>query len=643
MRLTLSHRSWAMLAVCALSGCTTFDRPFASSKLPAPSRQDQRLQDDVNRRIQAGDYDGAKRLLDQADADKSGTPGRSHAHSDGASDSGIQQVGHQTTLPSREDIIRELVKNEAPQRQTQEAQRYREMPISTLRQLYQNQQQALALGHQQPHQRETAHNTLPAGHAPVEAPNPRGGSFGGTTPWPTHLNAQPGAATALNLPVPEATAPIAATLAVTSTGVQLGGIQTDSLTAGGALTTAAELPAINPAAPGSTLLPVIAPRRSTIPQTVAPTDATLPALSQAIEQVTGSWPANQPVNTTGGLSASSAPAPSPNPQSTASATSGTPPSSSPATLPGTLEPIPRATPTTTPVSPGLDRFKPKIPNPLSGGMQKINQTTKNAFDRTLNLGFTPTAIAETPTATSSSNADASALLSALINQLEAQLVAAAPGATDVEKLEHVRRHVNLRMLYLMAGQNDRAIEPIKGLDADEQEFWQHLLWSVANYFDAQGMPRASDRATQSVAELRTAAQKLKSQADLELRSVTFCQRIDSYGNFERLSRDQFPPGSAVLLYAEVENFGSISAEGDRQMTSLKSTIEFFKSGSDKPIQTIPFKVTQDYCRTKRRDFYLAFEFSIPQQLEAGVYSLVLRTEDQVAKKVASQKINFSVE
>jgi len=636
-----------MLAVCALSGCTTFDRPFASSKLPAPARQDQRLQDDVNRRIQAGDYDGAKRLLDQADADKSGIPGRSHAHSDGAGDSGIQQVGYQSTIPSREDMIRELVKSEPSQRQAAEAQRYREMPISTLRQLYQNQQQAMSLGHQALNQRDVANNALPSGLAPVEAPNPRGGSFGGTTPWPTNSHESPGGSVAtnpLNLPVPEATAPpAAATLAVTSTGVQLGGIQTGGVTPSASPVSATELPAINPAAPGSTLLPVIAPRRSTIPQTVAPSEATLPALSQAIEQVTGSWPASQTVNPTGGVSASPALTPHTNPQSTATTTAGSPASGSPATLPGTLEPLPRSTATSTPSNPGLDRFKPKIPNPLSGGMQKINQTTKNAFDRTLNLGFTPPPVTETPAMATSSNADASALLGALINQLETQLVAAAPGATDAEKLEHVRRHVNLRMLYLMAGQNDRAIEPIKGLEADEQEFWQHLLWSVANYFDAQGMPRASDRATQAVAELRTAAQKLKSQADLELRSVTFCQRIDSYGNFERLSRDQFPPGSAVLLYAEVENFGSMPAEGDRQMTSLKSTIEFFKSGSDKPIQTIPFKVTQDYCRTKRRDFYLAFEFSIPQQLEAGVYSLVLRTEDQVAKKVASQKINFSVE
>ncbi len=640
MRLTLSHRSWAWLAVCALSGCTTFDRPVASSRIP-DARQDQRLQDDVNRRVQAGDYEGAKQLLEQADREKGGAPGRSHAKSDAANDSGIQTVGYETTAVTREDMIRELVKNQPQQRQLQEAQRYRDMPLSTLRQLYHSHQQATALGHQQSKSHEDARTPVPSANAGVEAPNPRGTGFGGTTPWPVSQNpfaANTTESAANAVPSPEATVTsainptAAATLAVTDTGVRLSGIQTGSSQGG-----TAELPSINPATPGSTLLPVITPRRGSVPATVAPAQPTNEP-ANAIEQVTGTVPTSLPptMPNAGGANAGEHPA---NSQMSGQANSVP---GSPATLPGTLEPLQKPT---GPTAPGIDRFKPKLPNPLPTGMQRINQTAKSALDRTLGLGFSPPTQVDPNVSITPSGGDVSGSLGALINSLETQLAASAPGATEADKLEYVRRHVNLRMLYLMAGQNDRAVEPIKGLDADEQEFWQYLVWSIANYFDAQGLPRASERASQTVAKLRTATLKLKSQADLELRNVTFCQRIDSYGNFERLSRDQFPPGSAVLLYAEVENFSCMSAEGDRQMTALKSTIEFFKAGvaSEKPIQTIPFKVTQDYCRTKRRDFYLAFEFSIPQQLEAGVYTLVLKTEDQVGKKVATSRVNFTVE
>lgn len=641
MRLTLSHRSWALLAVCALSGCTTFDRPVASSRMTDAARE-QRLQDDINRRIQAGDYEGAKQLLDQADRNKSAAPGRSHAKSDGPNSSGIQQVGYETTATSREEMIRELVKNQPAQRQAQEAKRYGEMPLSTLKQLYQNQKQAQTLGQSQVSQRDEILPATQSSNTNVEAPNPRGSGFGGTTPWPKPAAgddpfANPVAATnPLGVPQPEPTAPTAAKLSVTDTGTRLSGIQTND-----APPSAGELPLINPATPGSTLLPVIAPRRSSVAASVA-TPSSTDSTQTAIEQVNGTipTPASSVVatpTTAKGSAATNAKPTGPQTSATTNPTSG-----APATLPGTVEPLQKQV---TPPTSGIDRYKPKLPNPLPGGMQKINQTAKTAIDRTLGIGFAPALQSDPTVAVLPSSGESDQTLAVLIAQLESQLAALAPGEKDSDKLEYVRRNVNLRMLYLMTGQNDRAMEAIKGLDGDEQEFWQHLLWSIANYFDVHGLPRANDRATQTVAELRTATQKLKAQADLELRSVTFCQRIDSYGNFERLSRDQFPAGSAVLLYAEVENFACQPAEGDRQMTSLRSTIDFFKTGvsTEKPIQSIPFKVTQDYCRTKRRDFYLAFEFSIPQHLESGVYTLVLRTEDLIGKKVATSRINFSIE
>lgn len=635
MRLTLSRHSWALLSICALAGCATFDRPVASTRPAAVDPQD-RLAEEVTRKTKSGDIEGARRLLEQAEESKS--VGRSHAQSEPVRDSGIQQVGYQTTAPSREEMIRELLQNEAPERQTQKAQYYRDLPFATLKQVYAQDRQAIELGYQRNPQ------AAPKGNAALEAPNPRAGAFGGSSPWPTGTtnnaggagaSAPPTAATN-HLPSPEHTAPTASTLAVTDNGVTLGGIQPGHVQVAVSGGTNDALPSINPAGPGAAYLPVISPRGRNSPETVAPADASEAFRPSKIEQVNGAVPANGSGATTAGGQMPTTPSGSRVPVESGVATTGNASTGGPATLQPGIEPSSR------PTAPGLDRFR-RLTNPIPAVAQSA-KNAKSALDRgSRNLGLAGQVAADAPPAPAMPPVDQNENLIALIQQLEAQLAVSAPGSSEAEKLQYVRNNVNLRMLYLIAGRNEQALEPIRKIEGDEQEFWQHLMWSIANYFDAQGMPRAADRATQTVAELRTATQKLKTQADLELRSVTFCQRIESYGNFERLSRDHFPPGSAVLLYAEVENFGTTTSEGDRHAAQLKSTIDFYKTGSDKPVNSIPFKVTQDYCRTKRRDFYLSFEFSIPQQFEAGVYTLVLKTEDLVSKKVATARVQFTVE
>ena len=196
----------------------------------------------------------------------------------------------------------------------------------------------------------------------------------------------------------------------------------------------------------------------------------------------------------------------------------------------------------------------------------------------------------------------------------------------------------------MADRSDQALEPIQGISDDHQEFWQQLVWSMSSYFDTQGQPERSQRATQTVDQLRTAITHLQSGAELQLRNVSFCHKIVSFGNYERFSRDQFTPGQPVLLYSEVDNFKSVMDDSDRFRTALKSTIEIHRSGATgPPLEVIEFPVTEDLCRNYRRDYFHSYEFSIPQTLEPGLYQLILKAEDQIGQKMAESSVNFEVE
>jgi hypothetical protein len=215
------------------------------------------------------------------------------------------------------------------------------------------------------------------------------------------------------------------------------------------------------------------------------------------------------------------------------------------------------------------------------------------------------------------------------------------GTTDSEKLKYVEKQVHLRMLYLLSGQPAKSLEPISGLDPADQEFWQQVFWGLSNYFDKTAMADPSDRATQTIAQLRTAVQRLKEKSKLELRNVAFCQKISSYGNYERVKRDEFTPGQSVLLYAEVENFKSEATTEGPYRTMLKSSIDIFDSHGTRVV-TMPFQAPDDLCANQRRDYYNTYEFAIPQRIGIGPHTLKLTVEDQISHKVATYTVNFTV-
>lgn len=246
-----------------------------------------------------------------------------------------------------------------------------------------------------------------------------------------------------------------------------------------------------------------------------------------------------------------------------------------------------------------------------------------------------------------SNAD----LARLIESLEAELktLRFAEQIEPAQKTAYVQKHVYLRMLYLMAGQEARAVTAIPDVPPADQEFWQQTFWAMSNYFDVNAMPDSEYRATQTIAQLRTAIQKLQENARLELRNVAFCHKISSFGNFDRFPQDEFGPGQPVLVYAEVANFKSKPAtlpQKPNEMlyrTQLKSSIEIHRLGpAGELVERFDFEPTEDYCHNHRRDYFHSYEFTIPQRISLGPHVMTLTVEDQLSRKIATYRLNFMV-
>lgn len=229
----------------------------------------------------------------------------------------------------------------------------------------------------------------------------------------------------------------------------------------------------------------------------------------------------------------------------------------------------------------------------------------------------------------------------LISLMEAETSSLSSPTTASR--EEIRKQVALRMMYLISNEPQLAQQAIKGVSHHEQEFWTALFWGLSEYLDEHEAATPAERATQTIAQLRSAAYHLQQTAGLTARHLAFCERINSFGNYERFDRDEFNPGQSVLLYCEIRNFHSEPTDAGDYRTSIKSTVELLRGGTEgKLIDRSIHPVTEDRCRSLRTDYYHSYRIDLPMHLSPGLHILKLTLQDQISGKMTTQTIGFTI-
>ena len=235
----------------------------------------------------------------------------------------------------------------------------------------------------------------------------------------------------------------------------------------------------------------------------------------------------------------------------------------------------------------------------------------------------------------------------LIDVAESDLAEMALDASNHD--EYVKKHVNLRMMHLVAGEPNKAIRAIPGIESSEQEFWQQVLWAMSEYFADRTMPNHKDRVTETLSDLRRAIHRMRSQANLQVKNMNFCSRISSFGVYEKVGESRFRAGQQILIYAEIENFQSeevVSSGAGVFKTRLSSTLEIHEAGESAQISTAlrkeSFSPTVDMCASPRRDYFNAYTYVLPNDLPPGQYSLRLMVRDELGAGIATERLNFEV-
>ncbi|WP_146513213.1 hypothetical protein [Rubripirellula amarantea] len=209
------------------------------------------------------------------------------------------------------------------------------------------------------------------------------------------------------------------------------------------------------------------------------------------------------------------------------------------------------------------------------------------------------------------------------------------------KSERASRLIKLRHMMVLSGDVDSAVAGIDGMTDSEQEFLRHQLLGLWTMVDPAGHPVASRRITTALPQLREATKFAAAATDtLELRSLSFCTEIESYGQIKPFSGNRFSPGQQVILYCEIENFTAKQIT-DGFETHLQGSFDIYDGNNQKVVsQLLPEdrQTSSNYLR----DYYIAYQMHLPKQLAPGTYRMQLTMEDVAGKKYGQASIPLEI-
>ena len=160
--------------------------------------------------------------------------------------------------------------------------------------------------------------------------------------------------------------------------------------------------------------------------------------------------------------------------------------------------------------------------------------------------------------------------------------------------------------------------------------------------DEDGVPVADRRAAEALTDLRTAVSELANLSTLKVNHLAICSAVDSYGSYTEFNEDNtFQPDQELLLYVEVDNFTTLETP-EGYVTALDGSYRIVDTQGVR-VAEHSFKREEDFCRNRRRDYFIPYRMWMPKTIAPGKYTLQLTIEDVKGKKFGQSSIEFRIE
>ena len=211
---------------------------------------------------------------------------------------------------------------------------------------------------------------------------------------------------------------------------------------------------------------------------------------------------------------------------------------------------------------------------------------------------------------------------------------------NLDRHERARLEILRRLLYVVTNQRDEAVSPIDQLDEDEREYWKHQIHGLLVSIDADGKHPTTRRAALALRNLRTAVDHLANLSTLDVRSLTFCKEVLSYGEYRVFDSYSFRAKGEVVLYVEIDNFAA-HPRSDSFETELHSSYEIVDDAGRR-VANVVLPIDKQVSNNRRRDYFIAYLITMPSQITPGSYRLQLTVEDVIGKKSNHAAIDFRI-
>ena len=218
-------------------------------------------------------------------------------------------------------------------------------------------------------------------------------------------------------------------------------------------------------------------------------------------------------------------------------------------------------------------------------------------------------------------------------------------AVDREPVENndnaqLNHHMTKRILFVLLGQLDQALEPIPNLKSHEQEYFRHNLTALHNSIDPRGNPVLARRWPLVLEDQRIAMSHLGAVSNLEVKNAAFCSHVDGFGSITKFPTNQFRPNQELLLYCEVDNFVSVKLK-DGYETKLRGNYEIVDANQTRVADFI-LPEEADFCKSMRRDYFFVYRIYTPPNIAPGRYQLRLTIEDMKGNKFGQTSLDMQI-
>jgi hypothetical protein len=139
--------------------------------------------------------------------------------------------------------------------------------------------------------------------------------------------------------------------------------------------------------------------------------------------------------------------------------------------------------------------------------------------------------------------------------------------------------------------------------------------------------------------LRSLTGTLQQSAPLRIKKAEFARNVTAFGRYQPLPSPVFRPGDRAELYAEIENLSDHRFNEERYLTRLSSKLIIYEERSKLELN-VPS--TPDWSRSERQDHHAVVSFSIPKDLQPGVYTLSVCIIDVETRRQATKDLTFRV-